>query len=183
MKLNFMSAALPFTLLPLLALPSAAQAQVQAVWKTPAPVFTSSLPQTVAVSASLTNDFSVLIYLNSDFSMADMPLTIDDSPFQNTFVFAVAPAVLDAGGGTFKGTVFDFVIPAGTAPGDYSAQFVLYGGADTSADTALAETPAKFSITVLPAAVPEASTTVSLGLLLILGSGTLIVRRKKLLVA
>ena len=181
MKFTFTPAALPFTLLPLLALSSAAQAQVQATWKTPTPIFASSLPQTVAVSATLVNNYSVPIYFNSDFSMAGTPITIDDSPFQNTFVFAAAPVVLSAKGGTFQGTMFDFIIPGGTAAGDYNAQFDMYGGADTSADTALAATPATFHITVQNAPVPEASTTVSLGLLLVLGSATLIVRRKKAL--
>ncbi len=181
MKLTVTPAALPLTLLPLLALPNAAQAQVKATFQQPASVFTSSLPQTVAVSATLTNNYAVPIYLNSDFSTADTPVTLDDSPFQNTFVFAADPVVLAATGGTFKGTVFDFVIPGGTAAGIYNAQFVLQGGADAFAATDLAETPSTFHLTVLdaPAAVPEASTTVSLGLLLVLGSAAFLARRRK----
>ena len=179
MKLSFTPAALPLTLLPLLALPNAAHAQMQATWKTPTPVFTSSLPQTVAVTATLVNNYSVPIYLNSDFSTVDAPVTLDDSPFQNTFVFAANPVVLAAGGGTFKGTVFDFVIPGGTAAGDYNAQFVMQGGTDAYGATDLAETPATFHITVQSAPVPEASTTISLGLLLVLGSAAFLARRKK----
>jgi len=55
----------------------------------------------------------------------------------------------------------------------------VQGGADGNASDELASAP--FSVTVLaqPAAVPEASTTLSFGLLLVLGGGGLLVAKRR----
>ena len=117
------------------------------------------------------------VFLNADTPTFAAPgLTLDDSPFAMN-----APAALgSAGSGSdiFAGDFFDVTVDPSARPGTYTGTFEVQGGADSNASDIVAAHD--FSVTVLPQAVPEASSVTSLGLLLMLGlGGIIVVRRKK----
>ncbi|MGI4790656.1 MAG: hypothetical protein ACRYFS_17615 [Janthinobacterium lividum] len=174
------SAAIPFALLSLALLAPAAHAQLNVKFNTPTALYTSSLPQTFAVTATLINNFNSVLYLNGDSPSMNAPLDIndlDDTPFQNTFAYSDPQLTLAAHGGRITTTIFDFTIPGGTDAGTYGGSFDFLGGTTPDDQTYLAT--GTYSFRVQDAPVPEASTTVSFGLLLLLGGTALIVRRRK----
>ena len=84
---------------------------------------------------------------------------------------------------TFTGNIFSVTIAPNQAPGFYSknsngnlCEFLSYDVDTTTGNESYYNSP--YSVTILPA-VPEASTTVSFGLLLALGLGVIIAKKKK----
>ena len=124
---------------------------------------TVSSGSTVTFSGTLTNSGTSTIYFNADSLLGlDSSISTDDSAFAFD-----APLSL-AGGDSYMGDMFS-VTPASTTPGStYDGTFSILGGADSDASDYLSTTP--FHVTV-PAPIPEASSVISLGLLLILGVG------------
>jgi hypothetical protein len=143
--------------------------------------FTGMLSNPTA--ASDPNAYSV--FLNSDSPTFNGPGTIDATPFFTNAPASLDPAgTMDANGNltntdTYNGPFFDITLDPNAAPGTYNGTFTILGGADGNASDTVATQD--FSVTVLPAAVPEASSVVSLGVLLALGLGGLVVstRRRK----
>ena len=70
---------------------------------------------------------------------------------------------------SYFGSLFDVTINPDALPGTYIGTVII----PTAGYTGSQPTQADFSVTVLPAAVPEAATTVSLGFLLLLGGVSL----------
>ncbi len=96
-------------------------------------------------------------------------LTADDTPFQMG-----APQTITSGT-SYSGGLFDVSVARGTAPGTYGGTFqVEYDDSSGNPDFA----SQGFQIKV-PAPVPEASSAVSLGLLLCFGLSGAVVARKK----
>ncbi|MGI4789541.1 MAG: hypothetical protein ACRYFS_11900 [Janthinobacterium lividum] len=121
------------------------------------------------------------VFLNGDSTTFNGPATdLTVNPMGNDPFFDNAPVSL-APGDAYSGEYFDVAISPTAQPGTYFGTFLVTGGMDGNAsDTVASE---DFSVTVLaPAAVPEASTTVSLGILLALGgAGLWRARRRSLL--
>ncbi len=133
----------------------------------------SILQFTDTLSNSSTTD---TVFLNGDSKNLNAPgLTLDDSPFNNSAPLSLGP--LGSGNDTYTGDFFDVSIDPSAQPGTYSGTFTIQGGADINAHDTVATKD--FFVTVLPAAVPEASSVTSLGVLLMLGlCGIVVVRRK-----
>lgn len=96
---------------------------------------------TATVSAPLSNSGDV--FLNSDSSSMDFPLTLDDTPF-----FNITPMVLSPGQ-SFTGEFFDVTVP-GFAAGStiYNGFFEIDGGADLNTFDPLASV--SFTVTTTP---------------------------------
>jgi hypothetical protein len=92
------------------------------------------------VSAPITN--TAPVYLNSDSTTVDYPLTLDDSGFLFSF-----PLFLDPGG-SYTGVLFTVSIPTYAAPQTYNGYFEIDGGADGSASNYLASV--SFQANVVP---------------------------------
>jgi hypothetical protein len=110
----------------------------------------STLSFFATVSAPLSNLASV--FLNSDSTTVDFPLTLDDSPFSLTFPLSLNP------GDSFAGVLFTVAVPA-FAPlfTTYNGYFEIDGGTDSNAADNLA------SVTFQVSTAPEPQ-----GLLLLL---------------
>lgn len=127
-------------------------------------------------TGTLTNTSSSLVFLNSDSVSFNAPvagLTLDDSPFLTN-----APMFLAAGpiGSSYTGDFFDVMVSPSAVAGTYQGTFDVLGGGDTGTyDIVGSQT---FFVSV-PEAVPEASTTVSMGLLLALGGGGLMIAKRR----
>ena len=116
------------------------------------------------------------VFLNSDTpTLNGLGLPLDDSPFSSNAPLSLGP--LGSGSYTYTGDFFDVAVGSAAQPGTYSGTFEIQGGADSSAQDTVATSD--FSVTVLPQAVPEASSVTSLGLLLMLGLGGIVVVRRK----
>ena len=157
------------------AAPHAAQAQLTLTLM-PASQ-TGKVPNTFHFTGTLTNSTAAEVFLNGDSPTFNGPGTIDDSAFLTN-----APLTLGAmgsGSDTYTGSFFDITLPSSAAPGTYFGTFTVLGGPTASDQIAVATED--FLVTVPPPAVPEASTTVLLGLLLVLGLGGTVVsaRRRK----
>jgi len=129
-------------------------------------------------AGTLTNSTAAEVFLNGDSPTFNGPGTIDDSAFLNNAPVSLGPA--GGGSDTYTGSFFDIILPSSAAPGTYFGTFTVLGGPTASDQIAVATED--FLVTVPPSpAVPEASTIVSLGLLLALGLGGLVVsaRRRK----
>lgn len=123
-------------------------------------------------SASITNTTGSDLYINGDaLDPLATNLTTDDTPFFNTFL-AGTPVQLGAGQ-TYSFTDLFTVTDDGAAFGSYTGRFTVYGG------TTLDAQDFSGSQTFTVQAVPEASTLVSLGLMLGLGAVAMTVRKKK----
>ena len=140
---------------------------------------------TLNFTGTLSNPTLASVFLNSDNPTFNGPGTTDGSPF---LLNPNAPISLDPAGTTdangnptgtdsYSGPFFDVTLDPNAAPGIYNGTFTILGGVDGNATDNVATED--FSVTVLPAAVPEASPTVSLGVLLALGLGGLIVSAKR----
>ena len=108
-------------------------------------------------------------YLNGDAYQIGAPFTFDDSAF-----FANTPLFL-APGDSFTGLLFDILVPAGSAVGNYSGNFTILGGSTASSYDQTA------SASFTTAVTPEPSTWLLLGTG-ILGMG-LVLRRRNTLAA
>ena len=139
--------------------------------------------QVFTFTGTLTNNTSAALFLNADNFSLDFPLTLDDTAFQNTFVFPtdasgnLLPQPALAAHSSETMALFSVTVPTGTPAGTYGGTFEIQGGAGTS-DFGLLAAPT-FTFSASP--VPEASTGVSLGLLLGAGlvGGVVSVRRRK----
>lgn len=172
----------PLAVLPLLLLAAPAHAQLNL----------SLLPSsqagnpgdTLNFTGTLSNPTLDSVFLNGDTPTFNGPGTIDDSPFLFNAPLSLDPLGTTDGNGnptgtdTYTGPFFDVKLDPNAAPGTYFGSFVVTGGADGSAQDTVATQD--FSVTVLPAAaVPEASSMISLGVLLALGLGGLAVSAKR----
>ena len=167
----------PLAVLPLALLAAPAQAQLTLNLTPAAQV--GAIGDTLNFTGTLSNPTLDTVFLNSDSFSFSGPAP-DDSPFLN------APLSLDPVGTTdmngnptdsYTGGFFNVTLDSSVAPGTYLGTFSILGGADSNAaDTVATE---DFSVTVLPAAVPEASSLVSLGVLLALGLGGLVISAKR----
>ncbi len=114
------------------------------------------------------------VFLNGDSFTALSPgLTADDTPFLTNAPASLAPgAVYDSG----PAGLFDVSVAPGTPDGSYSGFFNILGGADPNAQ--IVEATQEFHVS---APVPEASSSVSLAALLVLGlcTGGVAYRRRK----
>ncbi len=172
----------PLAVLPLLLLAAPAHAQLT-LNLLPA-VQAGNPGDTLYFTGTLSNMTADTVFLNSDSPTFNGPGTIDDTPFFNNAPASLDPmGTMDANGNptdTYNGPFFDITLNANAAPGTYNGTFTILGGVDGNATDTVATQD--FSVTVLPvAAVPEASSVVSLGVLLALGLGGLSVstRRRK----
>ena len=162
-------AILPAALLVFLAPPQVAHAQLVLKLAPSAQV----APGTFAFSGTLSNPTTGDLALYSDgykFDNLAAGLSLDDSPFNTN-----APTDLPAGQ-SYTGLLFNVSVDPTVAPGTYGGTFSVTDG--NPLDKPASDT---FSVTVPPStpAVPEASTTVSLGLLLALGLGGIAVTRRR----
>ena len=101
-----------------------------------------SASSVVAFDATVTNETSQTVYLNSDSFNVDSPLTVDDSPYFSNF-----PLSLEAGD-SFTGELFAVDIPTGTPVGLYSGSFEITDGSGTAASDILGT--ANFNVDVTP---------------------------------
>ena len=157
----------------LLLAPFAAHADNLSLVFTPA-TQTAAPSGTVTFKGIITNTSTATVFINGDsFTGLSSLLSVDDTPF-----FSVTPFTL-AAGATYpvsgSANLFDITLDStATLGSSYSGTFNILGGADASAEEIQGN--AKFTVTA--AAVPEASTTLSFGLLLV-GGGLLAVKRYK----
>ena len=159
--------------------PQAAQAQI--VLNQPLEVIFNSDTQSVlpnvsaTFSGTITNNTSSALYINGDTPDTNLSgLTTDDTPFQDTFVNS-SPVLL-AAGQTYALTNFFTITDADAAAGTYQGHFNVFGG---STPTSSSVNGYQLFNVQVPQAVPEASTSVSLGVLLLGGVAALLVRRRR----
>ena len=132
-------------------------------------------PGTFAFTGTLTNPTTSDVNLYSyglTFNGLAAGLGLDGSPFDS------APSDLPAGM-SYTGGFFNVSVDPTAAPDTYTGTFAIYGDADPNNPPVATK---DFSVTVLPPSaqpVPETSTTVSLGLLLALGLGGIVVARRR----
>ena len=127
-------------------------------------------------AGTLTNSTAAEVFLNGDSPTFNGPGTIDDSAFLNNAPVSLGPA--GGGSDTYTGSFFDIILPSSAAPGTYFGTCTVLGG--PTANDLMTVGTEDFLVTVSPSpAVPEASTTVSLGLLLALGLGGLVVAARR----
>ncbi len=162
----------PMALLPLLLLAVPAHAQLD-LSLTPS-AQTGTAGTTLNFFGILSNPTANSVFLYSEnISLAGF--ATDGSPFIFNAPLNLEPMGTTDGSGSptdsYTGSFFDVVLDPSVAPGTYQGTLSILGGADPNATDTVATQD--FSVTVLPAAieaVPEASTTLSLGGLLLLGS-------------
>ena len=121
---------------------------------------------TITVDGTLTNTSNATLFLNGDNLVLDgSGLTVSDQPFLTDAPPSLAPA--GTVGSNWTGGLFQVSADLSTVPDLYTGSFTVFGGADSlSGDTLAAPT---FQVIVHPAAVPESSSSLGLGLLLLLG--------------
>lgn len=186
-------------LLPLVLIAAPASAQLT-LNLTPADQF-GSPGDTLYFSGTLSNPTADIVYLNGYRFDLGAPVQADLSPFTSGAPFTLDPAgTVDMNGtptDSYSGGLFDLMINPDAAPGTYYGTFAVLGGADDLASNDLTFDPTidpntgdplhneRFSVTVLPSAtqpIPELSSTVSFGTLLMLGSlGLLVAKRHRAL--
>ncbi len=141
-------------------------AQAQFNFTLVTPNVTASAGHTVTFQALLTNDTGAPLFLNGDLGLIDPPLTLDDLPFQTTFLLSDPLMPLEPDGLPHAFDLFTVELPADPSayvgfPSTFNGSFTLYGGAlDTDQDELGSQ---DFSITV--DAVPEPSSLIALGFL------------------
>jgi len=156
------------------AAPNAAQAQLTLTLSPSSQA--GKVPNTFHFTGTLTNPTGAVVFLNGDSPTFNGPGTIDDSAFLNNAPLSLGPA--GGGSDTYTGSFFDITLPSSAAPSTYFGTFTVLGG--PTANDLMTVGTEDFSVMVSPSpAVPEASTTVSLGLLLALGLGGLVVAARR----
>jgi hypothetical protein len=95
-----------------------------------------------AFDATVTNDTAQTVYLNGDDYSVDAPLTIDDSPFNDSYPLSLGP------GDSYAGLLFNVDVPPGTPQGLYAGNFEIIGGGPTD-DTDVAGA-ANFNVQITP---------------------------------
>jgi hypothetical protein len=93
--------------------------------------------------ATVTNNSSKMVYLNSDSAYVDSPLILDPSPYVYDW-----PLTLGAGD-SYTGILFDVDVPDGTPIGLYTGYFDITGGHYNSSEQYTVGT-ADFNIYVTP---------------------------------
>ena len=166
----------------------AADAQVNITSPNPA-LFSTSIGQTLSLSATLQNVFSTQVFFTGDniafvgaqpglveigTPTSSSTVAVDDTPFAGTPSSPRFPAPLAASEQRAV-PLANLFIGANAAPGTYNGYFTLQGGATMTSTGDLATQ--NFRIVVNAAPVPEASTLLSLGLLA--GAFTLGVARSR----
>jgi len=102
--------------------------------------------------AAVTNNQPFVVFLNGDSPTVDAGLTLDDSPFFNTWPLFLAP------GDTYTGELFSVTAPAwGLGSNFYTGSFTLQGGIDGNASDNLATVTFDIQVT------PEPSTFLLFG--------------------
>jgi len=140
-----------------------ASAQLHVTFAPAATVFSRAAGQTETFTATLINNYAFPLYLNGDFfDGPDAPLTVDDTAFQTNV--SLTPI---AAGDTLTADLFTVTVPANTPTSSFNGTFYLTGGRGPNDNGTLSATP--FTVSAQP--VPEASTAVTLGLLLALSLG------------
>ena len=157
------------------AAPRAAQAQLMLTLTSAAQ--TGPASGAFHFAGMLTNLTAAEVFLNGDSPTFNGPGTIDDSAFLTNAPLSLG--AMGSGSNTYTGSFFDIILPSSAAPGTYFGTFTVLGG--PTANDQITVATKDFLVTVPPPAVPEASTIVSLGLLLTLGLGGGVVsaRRRK----
>ncbi len=156
----------PVALCAMLLTAPAAQAQLTLTLTPPNQV--GAAGSAFTFSGTLANPTASSVFLNGDSLTFNGPGTTDDSAFFNNAPFSLDP--LGSGTDSYTGSLFTVTLDPAAAPGSYFGTFAVLGGADGSAmDTVATQ---DFSVTIpgdAPPPVPEASTAVSLSLLILLG--------------
>lgn len=150
-----------------------------------------ALGSSTLYSATLKNNFSSTVYFlsdNSDFTFAPGPTEFAPAAANNTVVLDdgrfsfLLPGGLSLGAGQTQPYLL-FSVAAGTAAttGTYEGYFTIQGSTNPNgAANDLATQKFQTIVTSNASPVPEASTLVSLGLMLTLGmGGTVLAARKK----
>ena len=174
-SLNFRQAAGILSAAALALAPAAAHAQAFTV--TFAPATKTVLPGfSTTFSGTITNTTASALYINGDsVDPLASGLSVDDTPFYNTFLGG-NPVLLGAGQ-TYALTDFFTVTDTTAAIGAYQGQFTIFGGADpiTSNQSGFQT----FQVNVPLAPVPEASTSLSLAVLLAGGAAMWAFKRRR----
>lgn len=151
-------------------------AHAQAFSITLLPAVQSVLPGASATfSGTIKNTTMSGLYINSDeFNPLNSGLFASDVPFQNTF--GGAPVLLGAGQ-TYALTDLFTITNMDAPAGSYLGQFTVSGGTDpASRDQSGFK---EFTVLVPNAPVPEASTSVSLAIMLAAGAAVLALKGRK----
>jgi hypothetical protein len=104
--------------------------------------FESGYGPVFGFDATVTNNSASTVYLNSDNAFVDSPLTVDDSPYFNSWPLTLAP------GASYSGLLFNVDVPEYTL-GEYSGEFQILGGYDDSSELNTLGT-AEFEVQVTP---------------------------------
>lgn len=148
-----------------------ASAQLNVTFAPAATVFSGAADQTATFTATLINNYAFPLYLNGDFfDGPDAPLTVDDTAFQTNVNLTPIAA-----GDTLTADLFTVTVPANTPMSSFNGTFYLTGGQSPNDNDTLSATP----FAVSAQAVPEASTAVTLGLLLALSLGAVAWQARK----
>jgi hypothetical protein len=78
-----------------------------------------------AFDATVTNDTAQTVYLNGDDYSVAAPMTVDDSPFNDSYPLSLGP------GDSYTGLLFNVDVPPGTPQGLYAGNFEIIGGGPT----------------------------------------------------
>ena len=129
---------------------------------------------TLTFSGTLSNPTATEVSVDGAFATIPGPFSLPDtSAFVLNGPMSLRPVGSVDGSGnptdSYFGSLFDVTINPDAPPGTYIGTVII----PTAGYTGSQPTQADFSVTVLPAAVPEAATTVSLGFLLLLGGVSL----------
>ena len=129
---------------------------------------------TLTFSGTLSNSTAASVSLDGlTFSFTGPTSQPDGTVFLSNAPLSLDPMGTTDGSGnptdSYSGSIFDVTLNANALPGTYIGTVFI----TTDGYTGSQPTQADFSVTVLPAAVPEAATTVSLGFLLLLGGVSL----------
>ena len=125
---------------------------------------------TLTFSGTLSNPTTAEVSVDGASANIPGPLsTPDTTAFVLSGPTSLKPVGSIDGTDSYSGSIFDVTINPDALPGTYTGTVLI----PTAGYTGSQPTQADFAVTVLPAAVPEAATAVSLGFLLLLGGVSL----------
>lgn len=155
-----------------------AQSPFQPIQVDFAPIVETVTPgSTVTFAGTITNTTGSSIFITEDIiDPFASGLTTDDTPFADTFA-AGAPVELASFQTYFYTDLFTVSADSGVAPGLYKGEFTVFGGSAPLADDVSGTSD--FYVRVPTPAVPEASSVVSFGLLLLGGMTVLACKNRK----